>query len=109
MRGPLTPHPTSAPNAPETRGTSASLTTPNTRGQESYAEKEIYQYDAPWPIYALDWSNVPTEREGFRLALGSLIEEHSNKVRTRLNLMLGIALILRAILFMLWILSFPFY
>ncbi|KAG0168765.1 ddb1 and cul4 associated factor 7 [Apophysomyces sp. BC1034] len=32
-------------------------------------EKEIYQYDAPWPIYAMDWSKVPTEKEGFRLAL----------------------------------------
>ncbi|ORY95681.1 WD40-repeat-containing domain protein [Syncephalastrum racemosum] len=76
MRGPLTPHPSSASSVPETRDTDTSP-----RGQQSYTEKEIYQYDAPWPIYALDWSKVPTERAGFRLALGSLIEEHSNKLQ----------------------------
>ena len=42
--------------------------------------KEIYQYDAPWPLYALDWCKVPNERKGFRMALGSLIEESHNKV-----------------------------
>ncbi|KAI8379219.1 WD40-repeat-containing domain protein, partial [Radiomyces spectabilis] len=41
---------------------------------------EVYQYDAPWPIYAMDWSKVPTEKQGFRLALGSFLEEHTNKV-----------------------------
>ena len=45
-----------------------------------YAEKEIYQYDAPWPVYALDWCKAQTDREGCRLAVGSLIEEQINKV-----------------------------
>ena len=44
------------------------------------AEKEIYQHDAPWPVYALDWCKAQTDREGFRLAVGSLIEEQINKV-----------------------------
>ncbi|KAI7852691.1 hypothetical protein BDC45DRAFT_607243 [Circinella umbellata] len=45
------------------------------------AEKEIYQYDAPWPVYALNWCTAQTDREGFRLAVGSLIEEQINKVQ----------------------------
>lgn len=45
-----------------------------------FQEKEIYQYDAPWPVYGLDWSKVPNEREGFRVAIGSLIEDQPNKV-----------------------------
>ena len=28
----------------------------------------------------MDWSKAPTEKGGFRLALGSFIEEHENKV-----------------------------
>ncbi|KAI9311273.1 WD40-repeat-containing domain protein [Dichotomocladium elegans] len=43
--------------------------------------KEIYQYDAPWPIYALDWCKIPNERKGFRLALGSFVEEDNNKLQ----------------------------
>ncbi|CDH57382.1 wd40 repeat-like protein [Lichtheimia corymbifera JMRC:FSU:9682] len=45
------------------------------------ASKEIYQYDAPWPIYALDWCKTPHERKGFRMALGSIIEESNNKLQ----------------------------
>ncbi|ORY93763.1 WD40-repeat-containing domain protein [Syncephalastrum racemosum] len=41
--------------------------------------KEIYQYDAPWPVYSMDWSKNPADQKGFRLALGSLIEESNNK------------------------------
>ena len=52
-----------------------------------YAEKEIYQYDAPWPVYALDWCKAQSDREGFRLAVGSLIEEQVNKVSNFLFLM----------------------
>ncbi|KAI9313493.1 WD40-repeat-containing domain protein [Dichotomocladium elegans] len=54
------------------------------------AEKEIYQYDAPWPVYAIDWCKAPTDREGFRLAVGSLIEEQTNKLQvvTRTDLSL---------------------
>lgn len=42
--------------------------------------KEILNYSAPWPVYGLDWSNQPTEREALRLAVGSFIEDGSNKV-----------------------------
>ncbi|VDM02978.1 unnamed protein product [Schistocephalus solidus] len=41
--------------------------------------KEIYKYDAPWNIYALNWSLRPDKR--FRLAIGSLIEEYNNKIQ----------------------------
>jgi WD repeat-containing protein 68 len=42
--------------------------------------KEIYQYDAPWLIYALDWCKTPIEQKSFRLAIGSFIEDSNNKV-----------------------------
>lgn len=57
------------------------MDTRNNGSSRQYAEKEIYQYDAPWPVYALDWSKAPGDRHGFRLAVGSLIEEQTNKVR----------------------------
>ena len=38
---------------------------------------EIYNYQAPWVIYALNWSN----RKPFRLALGSFVEDHSNGIQ----------------------------
>lgn len=41
--------------------------------------KEIYKYDAPWTVYAMNWSVRPDKR--FRLALGSFVEEYNNKVR----------------------------
>ncbi|KAF9428501.1 ddb1 and cul4 associated factor 7 [Podila epigama] len=43
--------------------------------------KEILNYSAPWPVYGLDWSNQPTEREALRLAVGSFIEDGSNKIQ----------------------------
>jgi hypothetical protein len=49
-------------------------------GRHPKPGKEIYTYHAPWPVYAMDWSKAPTEKGGFRLALGSFIEEHDNKV-----------------------------
>ena len=42
--------------------------------------KEIYKYNAPWIVYGMNWSVRPDKR--FRLALGSFIEEYSNKVYT---------------------------
>jgi WD repeat-containing protein 68 len=42
--------------------------------------KEIYQYDAPWSTYALDWCKTPIEQKSFRLAVGSFIEDSNNKV-----------------------------
>eukprot|EP00741_Cyanophora_paradoxa_P018378 tig00000204_g17745.t1 len=41
-------------------------------------KKEIYTYEAQWPIYGMNWSVRPDQK--FRLALGSFIEEYSNKV-----------------------------
>lgn len=46
--------------------------------------KEIYRYDAPWMVYAMNWSIRPDKR--FRLALGSFIEEYNNKVSERFRL-----------------------
>ncbi|ORE11513.1 WD40 repeat-like protein [Rhizopus microsporus var. microsporus] len=43
--------------------------------------KEIYQYDAPWLIYALDWCKTPIEQKSFRLAIGSFIEDSNNKLQ----------------------------
>lgn len=43
-------------------------------------DKDVYQYNAPWPVYALDWCKVPNKRKGFRLAVGSIVEESNNKV-----------------------------
>lgn len=40
--------------------------------------KEIYKYDAPWNVYAMNWSTRIDKK--FRLALGSFIEEYNNKV-----------------------------
>ena len=39
--------------------------------------KEIYKYEAPWTVYAMNWSVRPDKR--FRLALGSFVEEYNNK------------------------------
>lgn len=41
--------------------------------------KEIYKYNAPWPLYSMNWSVRPDKR--FRLALGSFVEEYNNKVQ----------------------------
>jgi len=51
---------------------------PGATGQQPAATtgQEIYTYKAPWLIYGMNWSN----RKPFRLALGSFIEEYTNKV-----------------------------
>lgn len=36
----------------------------------------VFTYNAPWLIYALNWSN----RSPFRLAIGSFVEEYSNTI-----------------------------
>ncbi|KAI8479558.1 DDB1- and CUL4-associated factor 7-like isoform X1 [Branchiostoma floridae] len=41
--------------------------------------KEIYKYEAPWTLYAANWSQRPDRR--FRLAVGSFLEEYNNKVQ----------------------------
>ncbi|ORX50209.1 WD40 repeat-like protein [Hesseltinella vesiculosa] len=42
-------------------------------------QKDVYQYDCPWPIYALDWCK--SRDSAFRLALGSFIEDNNNKLQ----------------------------
>ena len=46
-------------------------------------KKEIYKYVAPWPVYAMNWSVRQDKR--FRIAIGSFIEDYSNKVWTLLS------------------------
>eukprot|EP00040_Diaphanoeca_grandis_P040451 m.261823 g.261823 ORF g.261823 m.261823 type:complete len:348 (-) comp43259_c0_seq1:47-1090(-) len=45
----------------------------------SKAGKEIYEYEAPWPVYALNWSQKKSKP--MRLAVGSFMEEYTNKVQ----------------------------
>ncbi|XP_017482468.1 PREDICTED: DDB1- and CUL4-associated factor 7-like [Rhagoletis zephyria] len=45
----------------------------------SQKRKEIYKYEAPWEVYSMNWS-VRRDKK-FRLALGSFIEEYTNKVQ----------------------------
>ena len=47
-------------------------------GTATPKKKEIYKYTAPWSVYAMNWSLRPDKK--FRLALGSFIEDYSNKV-----------------------------
>mmetsp|Transcript_54481 Transcript_54481/g.129789 ORF Transcript_54481/g.129789 Transcript_54481/m.129789 type:complete len:118 (+) Transcript_54481:155-508(+) len=49
------------------------------RGGEAKKKEEIFTYNAPWDIYGMNWSVRPDRR--FRLAIGSFIEEYSNKVQ----------------------------
>lgn len=48
---------------------------------EDERKKEIYTYDAPWPIYGMGWSMRDEPRHSFRFAVGSYIEEYCNVVR----------------------------
>eukprot|EP00730_Choanoeca_flexa_P016269 TRINITY_DN7654_c0_g1_i1.p1 TRINITY_DN7654_c0_g1~~TRINITY_DN7654_c0_g1_i1.p1 ORF type:complete len:345 (+),score=58.53 TRINITY_DN7654_c0_g1_i1:150-1184(+) len=41
--------------------------------------KEVYRYKAPWPIYSLNWSRK--DNKPFRAAIGSFVEQYSNKIR----------------------------
>jgi len=43
--------------------------------------KEIYNYQAPWVIFSMSWSQRVEETNRFRLAIGSFIEEYTNKIR----------------------------
>ncbi|KAJ1977457.1 hypothetical protein H4R34_003568 [Dimargaris verticillata] len=47
-------------------------------GDESLPKKEICNYFAPWPVYALDWSKRPGN-QAFRLGVGSFCEQYNNK------------------------------
>ena len=50
---------------------------PSSSGSE-HKKKEIYRYSAPWQLYGMNWSVRPDRR--FRIAVGSFIEDYSNKV-----------------------------
>jgi len=52
---------------------------PSGSGSSGSKRKEIYKYDAPWTVYAMNWSMRPDKR--FRLAVGSFVEEYNNKVQ----------------------------
>jgi WD repeat-containing protein 68 len=45
--------------------------------------KEVYTYEAPFPVYGLACSQRPGAAYNFRFAIGSFIEEYSNKVQVR--------------------------
>ena len=38
-----------------------------------------FVYNAPWPVYALDWSTRADK--SWRLALGSFVEDYRNKLQ----------------------------
>lgn len=42
--------------------------------------REIYTYEAPWTIYSLAFSQREEADRKFRLALGSFVEEYTNRV-----------------------------
>ncbi|CAG7853980.1 SubName: Full=Related to human and petunia an11 protein {ECO:0000313/EMBL:CCA67184.1} [Serendipita indica DSM 11827] len=48
----------------------------------SGAQATLLQYDAPYPVYALDWAEPQQHRVGtsFRLALGSFTEDMKNRI-----------------------------
>mmetsp|Transcript_33669 Transcript_33669/g.68899 ORF Transcript_33669/g.68899 Transcript_33669/m.68899 type:complete len:345 (+) Transcript_33669:142-1176(+) len=48
---------------------------------DAESKKEIYTYEAPWPIYGMAWSMRDEPKYAFRFALGSFIEEYCNVVR----------------------------
>ena len=51
-----------------------------TDGEGSSSKKaELYTYEAEWPIFGMNWSHKKSRP--FRLAIGSFIEEYTNKVQ----------------------------
>mgnify|MGYP002715621066 CR=1 FL=1 len=59
-----------------TNNSGQGVNTPSSGGTK---RKEIYKYVAPWTVYSMNWSIRADTR--FRIALGSFIEEYSNKVQ----------------------------
>ena len=57
----------------------SNTTAPASVNGTSAKRKEIYKYEAPWNVYAMNWSVRPDKK--FRLAVGSFIEEYNNKVQ----------------------------
>lgn len=52
---------------------------PPSGSASDHKKKEIYRYSAPWQLYGMNWSVRPDRR--FRIAVGSFIEDYSNKVQ----------------------------
>jgi WD repeat-containing protein 68 len=50
-------------------------------GDKVVRRKEVYTYDAPFPVYGLACSQRPGANYNFRFAIGSFVEEYSNKVQ----------------------------
>jgi hypothetical protein len=46
--------------------------------EQNGPDSEIYTYKAPWPLYSMAWNVRPGHP--FRLAVGSFVEEYTNKV-----------------------------
>lgn len=42
-------------------------------------KQEIFKHDAPWKVYAMNWSQKKSNP--FRLAIGSFVEEYTNKIQ----------------------------
>lgn len=57
----------------------SSFPAPPSASAAARRRKEIYSYDAPWSVYGLASSQRPGAE--FRFALGSFMEEYSNKVQ----------------------------
>lgn len=51
---------------------------PNQDGSGEHQRAEIYTYEAPWDIYAVNWSVRKDNK--YRLAIASLLEQYSNRV-----------------------------
>lgn len=49
--------------------------------KEESKQKEIYTYDAPWPVYSINWSVRSDPRHKYRLAFGSFLEDFENQIK----------------------------
>ena len=64
-------------NNPSTTTGSTSMIEDSSLGQNK--KKEIYHYEATWPVYSMAWRRRPEGR--FQLAIGSFIEEYINQIQ----------------------------
>lgn len=51
-------------------------------------QKEIYSYNAKWPVYSLAWSIRKNTKHMYRFAIGSFIEDFNNSIDVFLHLFL---------------------
>lgn len=61
-----------------------------TVNDEVLAKNEIYTYESPWPVYALNWSTRNEYRSKYRLAVGSFRDDLENYVQVRNRLTIKI-------------------